>query len=134
MQPSELASDVPTEAKPLRGGLLAQLDAQLNSLSSPNTSIRLPSVYVSLPLSRSAIGNSVKPEPTDLVIPRKRTSPSLTHLGFKSEEKPAVSVPPVSKPISSQVPKAPLIDCHTESFEDNVHRQVIIVTFKPPPF
>lgn len=104
-----LVSDSAIDAKPPRGGLLAQLDANLNvnSLSGPGTSVRrAPTLkaFVSLPSRRGSI---VKPEPADTVIPRKRTSSSLIFLGAENEEdNSTVSTLPVSKRTILQPPKA----------------------------
>jgi hypothetical protein len=125
LQPNVLASGVSVDTKPSRSGLLAQLDAQLGSLSNPSTSAR-PALTskVSLPLRRSAAGNSVKPEPTDSIVPRKRSSSSLVYLGAENEEeKPVLSTPPVSKRASFRPPKASLAFANPkmESLHEHVH-------------
>ncbi|KAG0702167.1 SNF2 family N-terminal domain-containing protein [Suillus ampliporus] len=113
--PNALAPEVTIDTKPPRGGLLAQLDAKLNVNSHSNQSTsarRTPTskAYVSLPLRRSNVGTPAKPEPTDPVIPRKRTSSFLTFLGTENEEdEPGVSVPLVSKRTTLQPPKAPRV-------------------------
>ncbi|OAX39929.1 hypothetical protein K503DRAFT_865031 [Rhizopogon vinicolor AM-OR11-026] len=127
--PNILASRVSVDAKPSRGGLLAQLDAQLTGFSNPTTSARPASpskVYVSLPLRCSGTRNSVKPEPTDPIIPRKRT---LLYLGAENEEdKPTVSTLPVSKRTSLQPPKAPLALANVKKESSQVH------VHPPPPY
>jgi hypothetical protein len=104
-----LVSDAAIDAKPPRGSLLAQLDANLNvnGLSGPSTSARrAPTLkaLAPLPLRRGTI---VKPEPADAVIPRKRSSSSLIFLGAdKEEDSSSVSTLPVSKRTVLQPPKA----------------------------
>ncbi|KIK40408.1 hypothetical protein CY34DRAFT_807271 [Suillus luteus UH-Slu-Lm8-n1] len=104
-----LVSDAAIDAKPPRGSLLAQLDANLNvnGLSGPSTSARrAPTLkaLAPLPLRRGTI---VKPEPADAVIPRKRSSSSLMFLGAdKEEDNSSVSALPVSKRTVLQPPKA----------------------------
>ncbi|KAG2151182.1 SNF2 family N-terminal domain-containing protein [Suillus bovinus] len=112
--PNVHVPDIAVDTKPPRGGLLAQLDANLNvnSLSSTSASApRAPSLraFVSLPLGRKNAGTAIKPEPTDAVIPRKRTSSSLMFLGAENEEdKSGVSTLPISKRTILHLSKAPV--------------------------
>ncbi|KAG1772000.1 SNF2 family N-terminal domain-containing protein [Suillus placidus] len=125
--PNVLVSDVAI-AKPPRGGLLAQLDANLNvnSLSSPGTSApRAPTLkaFTSLLLRRGTAGTAVKFEPADTVIPRKRTSSSLMFLGAENEEdKSSVSTPLVSKRTTLQPPKAllALVNSNTQPSQGHI--------------
>ncbi|KAG1731243.1 SNF2 family N-terminal domain-containing protein [Suillus occidentalis] len=104
-----LVSDVAVDAKLPRGGLLAQLDANLNvkNLSSPCTFVqRAPTfkVFITLPMR---CGSIIKPDPADTVIPRKRTSSSLIFLGAENEDNNScVSTLPISRHTILQLPKA----------------------------
>jgi len=137
-QPNVLASSTLVDMKPSRGGLLAQLDAQLGSDSSARSE-SASKVYASLPLRRS--GTSVKLEPTDLIIPRKSIPSSLLFLGAENEEdKPTVPTPPVSKRTSWQPPKPPLAlvnaKAETSQGHDHVpppHHQVVLPVFASHP-
>ncbi|KAG2140702.1 SNF2 family N-terminal domain-containing protein, partial [Suillus clintonianus] len=124
--PNVLASDVAIDTKPPRGGLLAQLDANLNvnSLSNPSTSARrAPTLkaLVSIPLRRGTAGTAVEPGPADSAIPRKRTS-SLMFLGAeKEEDKPGVSTPPVSKRTTLERPGALLAPANSNTKSSQGH-------------
>ncbi|KAG1871505.1 SNF2 family N-terminal domain-containing protein [Suillus subluteus] len=130
--PNLLASDVAIDTKPPRGSLLAQLDANLNvsNLSSPSKSARrAPTLkaFVSLPSRRGTAGTTVKPEPADTVIPRKRTSSSLMFLGAENEEdKSSVSTPSVSRRTTLQPPKAllALVNSNTQPSQGHIPVQL----------
>jgi hypothetical protein len=136
VQPNILVPDVAINTKPPRGGLLAQLDANMNvdNLSSPSTSTRrAPTLkaFVSLPSRRGTAGTTVKAEPADTVIPRKRTSSSLIFLGAeKEEDKSGVSTPSISKRTILQPPKALLAPVNSNTQPSQGHIPVQLVDQK----
>ncbi|KAG2129317.1 SNF2 family N-terminal domain-containing protein [Suillus cothurnatus] len=105
-----------------------------STLSSPSTSTRrAPTLkaFVSLPSRRGTAGTTVKAEPADTVIPRKRTSSSLIFLGAeKEEDKSGVSTPSISKRTILQPPKALLAPVNSNTQPSQGHIPVQLVDQK----
>lgn len=74
------------------------------------------------PLKRGTTGTAVKPEPANIVIPRKRTSSSLLFLGTeKEEDKSGVSTLPVSKRTTLQSPEVLLAPANSNTQSSQGH-------------